>query len=242
VSELEAEFLLISEAVARLEAGMFGGAIQQPETVKAAKKFYPGASIGLGLHKEKAASVLNAAIVAGDLTVHVFTLSNTDRGSRPLQVPLGVLNRLLKVRGGLPDRAIIPPVNLLRDISVHSELFVALSNSAMFLPQGEFKAWYERHKSRRRWPSQRESKKPRTGRPSKQNDQLLTSIRARVAEKAWSAPDGIAKLVGLLATHGAPNRNLVRRAVQRLSEETGDSQCRIIPRKRAKAKTGWSQT
>jgi hypothetical protein len=242
VSAVETEFLLISEAVTCLEAGMFGGAIKRPEPVEAAKKIYPGASIGLGHHKEKAASAVNAAIMAGDLTVHVFTLSSTDRVSRSLQVPLDVLNRLLRVRGGLPDHAIRPPVKLLRDTSVHSELFVALSNSAMFLPQGEFKAWYERQKSRRRWPSQRESKKPPTGRPSKQDDQLLTSIRARVVEEKWSAPDDIAKLVRLLVTHGAPNRNLVRRAVQRLYEETGDNRYRVVPRKRVKTKTGRSQT
>jgi hypothetical protein len=242
VSEVETEFLLISEAVARLEAGMFGGAIQQPEAVKAAKKFYPQASIGLGLHKEKAASVLNAAIMAGDLTVHVFTLSNTDRVSRPLQVPLDVLIRLLRVHGGLPDHAIRPPANLLRNTSIDSEVFVALSSSAMFLQVSEFQAWYQRQKSRRRWPSQRESKKPATGRPSKQDDQLLTSITARVAEEKWSAPDGIAKLVRLLVTHGAPNRNLVRRAVQRLYEETGDNRYRVVPRKRVEAKTGCSQT
>lgn len=231
---------MISEAVARLEAGMFGGGTKRPEPVEAAKKIYPRDSIGWGLHNKRAAAVLDAAIRAGDLTVNVFTPSSTDRVRRLLQVPLDVLDRLLRVRGGLPDHAIRPPVNL-RYTSVRSELFVALSNSAMFLPQGEFKAWYERKKSRRRWPSQRESKKPRTGRPSKQNDQLLTSIRARVAEQKWSAPDGIAKLVRLLATHGAPNRNLVRRAVQRLYEETGNSRYRIVPRKRVKAKTGRSQ-
>jgi hypothetical protein len=242
VSAVETEFLLISEAVARLEARMFGGAIKRPEPVEAFKTIDPRFSVGWGLHKEKAAAAIYAATIAGDLTVLVFSLSMPDRVSRPLRVPIDVLNRLLRVHGGLPDHAIRPPVNLLRVTSVESELFVALSSSAMFLPQGEFKAWCERQKSRRRWPSQRESKKPPIGRPSKQDDQLLTSIRARVAEEKWSAPDGIAKLVRLLATNGAPNRNLVRRAVQRLHEETGVLAYRVVPRKRAKGKPAGSHT
>jgi hypothetical protein len=242
VSAAENEFLLISEAVTRLEAGMFGGAINRPEPVEAIKKIDPRFSGGLGLRKEKAASAIYAAIIAGDLTVLVFSLSIADRVSRPLQVPLDVLNRLLRVHGGLPDHAIRPPANLLRNTSIDSEVFVALSRSAMFLQVSEFQAWYKRQKGRRRWPSQRESKKPPTGRPSKQDDQLLTSIRARVAEEKWSASDGIAKLVRLLATNGAPNRNLVRRAVQRLHEETGVLAYRVVPRKRAKGKPAGSHT
>jgi hypothetical protein len=242
VSAVETEFLLISEAVARLEAGMFGGAVKRPEPVEAFKRIDPRFSGGWGLHKEKAASAIHAAIIAGDLTVLVFSLSIDNRASRPLQVPLDVLNRLLRDHGGLPDHAIRPPASLLRNTSIDSEVFVALSSSAMFLQASEFQAWYERQKGRRRWPSQRESKKPPTGRPSKQDDQLLTSIRARVAEEKWSASDGIAKLVRLLATNGAPNRNLVRRAVQRLHDETGVLAYRVVPRKRAKGKPAGSHT
>ena len=238
----EKEFLLISEAVARLQAGMFGGRIKRPEPVKAAKKIYPGWSIGWELHKKKAAAALDAAIMAGDLIVNVFIPSSTDRMGRPLQVPIGVLERLLKSRGGLPDRPIRLPLTLLRENPVAPELFAALSNSAMFIQEAEFRVWYHRQKRRRRWPSQHESIKPRPGRPSKQTGELITSIRARVAQEEWSAPDGIAKLVRLLATHGAPNRNLVRRAVQRLYEATGDDRYRIVPRKRVRAKTGRSQT
>jgi hypothetical protein len=251
VSEVEAEFLLISEAVARLEAGMFGGAIRQPEAVKAAKKSNPRASIGLGLHKEKAASVVHEAILKGDLLVHVVTPPTAMETRRPIVVPVDVLQRMPKVRGGLPDHPVRHPVSFLRHHPIASDLFTALSTSALHLQWIEFDAWYKKQKSRRRWPSQTSqamSKKPLrnwkrpSGRPTKQTNELLTSIRARVAEKKWSAPDGIAKLVRLLATHGAPNRNLVRRAVQRLYEETGANEYRIIPRKRVKPKTGRSQT
>ena len=248
MSEVETEFLLISEAVARLEAGMFGGAIRQPEAVKTAKKLYPRASIGLGLHKEKAASVVHEAILKGDLLVHVVTPPTAMEACRPIVVPVDVLQRMPKVRGDLPDHPARHPVSFVRHYPIASDLFTALSASALHLQRTEFDAWYKKQKSRRRWPSQTMSKKPQknrkqpSGRPTKQTNELLTSIRVRVAEEKWSAPDGIAKLVRLLATHGAPDRNLVRRAVQRLYEETGDNQYRIVPRKRVKAKTGRSQT
>lgn len=221
---------------------MFGGAIKRTEPVEAFKRIDSRFAGGWALHKEKAASTIYAAIITGDLSVIVFTRSMADRVSRPLQVPLDVLNRLHSVGGGLPDYAIRPPVSLLRKTSIDSEMFVALSRSAMFLQVSEFQAWYERQKRRRRWPSQRESKRPPIGRPSKQDDQLLTSIRARVAEEKWSASDGIAKLVRLLATNGAPNRNLVRRVVQRLHVETGNLAYRVVPRKRAKGKPAGSHT
>jgi hypothetical protein len=242
MSSVEIEFLLISGAVTRLEAGMFGGAINRPEPVEVAKKIYPRASIGSGLQKEKAAEVVNVAIMSGDLTIYVLTQPTADRSSQPLPVPIDVLQRLIKAGGGLPDHAIRLPFNLLRIKAVTPELFAALSNSAMFVREAEFEAWYQRQKRRRRWPSQVGSKKPRIGRPSKQTDELLTSIRARAAENSWSGRDGIAPLVKLLKTNGAPNRNTVRRAVQLLFEETGDPAYRIVARKRAKAKPLGSQT
>jgi hypothetical protein len=204
VTEVETQFLLISEAVARLEAGMFGGAVKRPEPVKAAKKIYPQASIGWGPHMEKAASAIHAAILKGSLGLHVYTRPTAEGVSHTLHLPIDVLTRLLKVHGGLPDHAIRPSASLFRDASVTPELFAALSSSGMYMHRREFEAWYKKQKSRDRWPSQRASTKPRTGRPPKQTDELFTSIRARVAENSWSAADGIAKLVKLLVSHGAP--------------------------------------
>lgn len=242
MGEVATEFVLISEAVTRLQAGMFGGAIKRPDPVEAIKKIHPRLSVRSGQQEDKAASAIHGAILKGSLSVHVYTRPTAEGGSHTLQLPIGVLSRLLKVRGGLPDHAIRPPVSLFRDTSVSPELFAALSSSAMYIHRSQFEIWYEKQKSRHKWPSQRASTQPRTGRPSKQTDELLTSIRARVVQKKWSAPDGIAKLVRLLASYGAPNRNLVRRAVQRLYEETGDNRYRVVPRKRVKAKTGCSQT
>jgi hypothetical protein len=242
MSEAERGFLLMSEAVARLEGGMFGGNIRRPEPVEAIKKLDPRISVGFGLHRQKAASVIHKAIMAGRLGVHVFASPGADGVCRVLQVPINVLERLFKSRGGLPDHAIRLPFNLVRDHAVAPELFAALSSSAMFLKSTEFKGWYQRQKRQRLWPSQRKSVKPRAGRPSKQTDELLISIRARAAENSWSASEGIAQLVKLLVSHGQPTRNTVRRAVERLYEETGDPQFRIVPRTRAKAKPSATQT
>jgi hypothetical protein len=242
MSEAEAGFLLISEVVARLEAGMFGGNIRRPEPVEGIKKLDPRISVGFALQRQKAASIIYKAIMAGRLGVHVFASPGADGVCRVLQVPVNVLARLFKSRGGLPDHPIRLPFNLLRDNVVAPELFAALSSSAMFLQGTEFKGWYQRQKRQRRWPSQRESVKPRAGRPSKQTEKLLTSIRARAAENSWSASEGIAPLVKLLVAHGQPTRNTVRRAVDRLYEETGDPAYRIVPRKRAKAKPSGTQT
>jgi hypothetical protein len=233
VSEVETDFLLISHAVARLEKGVFGGDLKRPKPVEAAKKHYPRASIGWGVHKQAAAAAVDAAISAGDLSVYVFAPSDSGEGGCPLQIPALALGRLTRIRGGLPDHAIRPSVALLRNGLVASQVFAALSNSAMYLQQSEFNAWYERQRNRRRWPSQRKSKRARVGRPSKQTDELLTSIRARVEEGSWCAKYGIAKLAKLLVSRGAPKRNTLRRAVDQLYRETGDTSYKVVPRTRS---------
>jgi hypothetical protein len=95
--------MLISEAVARLEAGMFGGRVKRPEPVNAAKRIYPRASVGLGLQREKAASVIPSEILKADLLVHVIKRSAAENVCRPIVVPIDVLKVMPKVRGGLPS-------------------------------------------------------------------------------------------------------------------------------------------
>jgi hypothetical protein len=236
VSEVETEFLLISEAVGRLEAGMFGQ-ITRAEPVEKLKVMKPRLSVGLGVQKEKAAQVLLAAILKGDLSVRVFAPSTGDAARCPLAVPSAVLQLTPKVRGGLPDHLVRQPVSLLRERLMTPDVFAALSVSALYLQETEFAAWYKKRKGLRRWPSQRTSGKSRIGRPTEQTEPLLNLIRALVAEGKWCASDGIAKLAKLLAAKGAPLRNTLRRAVDQLFIETGDPQYRVIPRKRAKTVT-----
>jgi hypothetical protein len=243
MSAVETEFLVISEAVARLEAGRYGGSIKRPEPVPGIEKMGTRYSVGSGARRQKAASAIHEAIISGALGIHVFVpAKGADGGIQPRLVPLDVLKRLPKVRGTLPDRPARHPFNLFSDEPLAPDLFAGLSSSALHLSRAEFVAWYEREKSKRRWPSQRESKQAPIGRPSKITSKLLDLIRGCVAQNAWDADKGIAPLVTLLAPNGAPNRNLVRPAVQQLFEETGDLAYRIVPRKRAKQKPEFSQT
>lgn len=237
MGEVETEFLLISEAVARLEAGMFGGPITRSEPVKELKEKQPRLSVGLGVRRERAAADILTAILQGDLPVHVLGRSPANGGCRSIVVPVDVLQLMPKVRCGLPDHPVRHPVSFLRNHHVAPDLFSALSVSALYLQRTEFETWYEKQKQLLRWPSQRTSSRPRIGRPSKQTDQLLNSIRALVAEEKWSASDGIANLATLLIFEAAPLRSTLRRAVDQLYLETGDTLFRIIPRKRSKPKS-----
>ncbi len=232
MSDLESEFLLISEAVARLGDGMFGGRLKRPEPVNISKKCYPRASIGWELHKQEAAALVDAAIMSGDLSVHVRLCLNEGEPHRTLQLPLQALGRLIRTRGGLPDHVVRPTVALLGDKVVTSELFAALSKSALYLQKSEFEAWYDQIKSRGRWPSQRTRTMPRVGRPTKHTDQLRTSIIARVEEGSWCAKQPVAELERLLAAMGAPKRNTLKRTVDQLYRETGDIRYLITKRKR----------
>jgi hypothetical protein len=234
MGEGDADYLLISKAVERLESGMFGGAVTRSEPVKAVKDKAPRLSVGFGPQREAAASVILKATLAADLSVHVITRPTAEGSCRWLVVPADVLQCFPRVRGGLPDHLVRQPISLLRNKSIAPDLFAALSASALHLQRAEFEAWYNNQKGLRRWPSQRTSKKPRRGRPSMQTDHILNLIKALVAEEKWAAPDGIAKLVELLASKGAPSRNTLRRVVDQLYLETGNPKYRIISRKRAK--------
>jgi hypothetical protein len=72
VSEIETEFLLISEAVARLGAGMFGGPITRSEPVKKLKEKQPRLSVGWGAQEEESGACILRAILEGNLSVHLL--------------------------------------------------------------------------------------------------------------------------------------------------------------------------
>jgi hypothetical protein len=137
VSNDESEFLLISEAVTRLEAGMFGGVFKRPKPVEAAKKIYTGASVGFGPRRERAASVILRALLEGDLPVYVITQPTEEAACRPIVVPADVLQRMPRARGGLPDHPVRHPVSFLRNYPVAHDLFTALAVSALHLRRPE---------------------------------------------------------------------------------------------------------
>jgi hypothetical protein len=217
----ETGFLLISEAVARLKVGMYAG-LNQPEPIANIKKSEPRLSIELGAQKEDAAERIYEAIVQGELSVFVLPAS-TDKVHRTLlQVPLGILKRMMRTRGSLPDHA-IQPLRIFAKDPITDELRAALSQSALYLQRREFDAWHEEAKKKLNWPSQRSSCKPRMGRPSRQSD-LHNPIIVLVNEGRWSAEQNfIADLVKLLKSKGVTaSRQTVERTVKQLHRETGD--------------------
>jgi hypothetical protein len=149
----KSEFLLISEAVAALEAGMHEN-FNRRESVKEAKKHYPGASIGFGPQKEDAARIIDNAIIKGELSV---VLSNSTEGEvrgDPLQVPPDVLRKMIRTRDGLPDSVIQPTRIFVKD-PIQPELRAALSaaKSKLYVRRKEFEAWYEEVRKKGNWPS-----------------------------------------------------------------------------------------
>jgi hypothetical protein len=228
----DTELILISEAVARLEAGMYG-VIERPESVQAAKKTYPGASIGCGPQKEDAAKRICEAIMQGKLSV--FVLPDLAEGE-VLQVPVDLLKQMMKTRGGLPDQAIAAArifanARIFAKEPIAPALFDGLAKSELHIRRKEFEAWYEEARERHNWPSQYKSRKPRKdgsfkpsiGRPSKQNH-LRNPIIALVNEGRWSARQySIADLVRHLKSgRRSASRQTVERTVAQLHRETGD--------------------
>jgi hypothetical protein len=245
----ESELLLISEAVARLEDGMYGN-FGRPEAVMAAKKAYPGFTIGFGPRKEDAVTLIDDALKKGELSVFVLPESN-ERGT-PLKVPSEVLGKMIRIRGGLPDR-VVQPIRIFAGDPIAPELLAALSKSALYLRRKEFEPWYKTGRKKRNWPShakqrnslrQHPNNKPPMGRPSKQND-LRAPIVMLVAEGSWSARQKIADLVRLLLKFKGvvADRDTARRVVDQLYKETGKQAYWRRVRKRSKVKrTGRSHS
>jgi hypothetical protein len=141
--------LLISEAVARLEKGMFGGPISRPEPVRKLKEEAPRFSVGFGPQRERAAAVILSAMLEGDLLVHVLTRPTGEGARRSIVVPVDVLQRMPTARDGLPDHPVRHPVAFLRNYPVAEDLFAALSTSALHVKRTEFEAWYKKQKGLR---------------------------------------------------------------------------------------------
>lgn len=231
------KWLLISEAVARLEAGMYGS-FNRSEQVKRVKERVPRLSVGWGPQREHAAKLIDEAISTGDLPVYVLADSAVDEAARESrQIPLEILTKMPRRRGGLPDHP-IRPEGVLDKTAARKEFLAALLRSALYLPRDVFDAWYERTRSKRNWPSQRSSKRPRTGRPSKQTDVLRHRIIALVNEGQWSAQqNSLASLIRLLKAKGeTPSRQTIERILEQLYREKGDDRYRTG--KRAKRTTG----
>ena len=210
--------LRVSAAVTRLEEGMFAG-MSRPLQVDALKKRYPRDSIGFGPQREKAAETLSRAALTGKLTIYVAC---GDQRLRP--VPVAVLERLIRARGGLPDHVIRAPVSLLRHRLVDEPTFDALSSGLLILKVSEFDSWYRKEKRKGKWVSQRQRKSPRVGRPSKQMLALRNAVKATVNSGDWSGAGKVSDLRRKLVARGTEigSESTLGRLVDALFVETGD--------------------
>jgi hypothetical protein len=232
-------FVLISNAVKRLENGMFGG-LGRPDMVDRIKKACPRLSIGSGPQREKAAEAICQAVLSGKLQVYVErrgqardSNSGADRIPTLRIVPSAVLKILPKTRGGLPDAAIRVPLFLLREKLVDEETFVALSSGPLLLKETDFASWYRREKRKGKWPSQRNRKSPHVGRPSKQDPTLINKVTSIVRANAWSGK--VSELERLLARDGiVVSHDTVARILDALFVTTGDERFRRRSRRKAK--------
>ena len=197
----ESELLLISEAVARLEDGMYGN-FGRPEAVMAAKKAYPGFTIGFGPRKEDAVTLIDDALKKGELSVFVLPESN-ERGT-PLKVPSEVLGKMIRIRGGLPDR-VVQPIRIFAGDPIAPELLAALSKSALYLRRKEFEPWYKTGRKKRNWPShakQRNSRRFKALREKQRGSRLRLQTGADVHRRPSPSSHAAGRLGlrGLLAS------------------------------------------
>src|SRR5262249_45758944 len=141
---VETELILISEAVARLKAGMYGG-LPEPKPVVSIKtnikKGEVRPSIGWQPQNEDAAECFYEAIVQGKLSVFVRPVATGEKPHwMPFQVPLGALAQMITTRGGLPDHA-VGATRIFANTSISPELLAALSRTALHVRRTEFEAW-----------------------------------------------------------------------------------------------------
>src|SRR5260370_39322723 len=106
--------LRFSEAISRLEEGMWDG-LPQADSVRNSKRTFKKASIGFGPWREKAGQRLTAAVRRGELGVYVlfkprapFTNRSLARRSQEKIEPVAVsvLRRLIAPRKSRPDHPI----------------------------------------------------------------------------------------------------------------------------------------
>jgi hypothetical protein len=223
----EIDFILISEAVARLKVGMYGG-LPEPGLIadikKNVEKGEQRPSIEFEPQKEDAGKRVYEAITRSELAIFVLLSSTDDNVDQThLQVPLNILKRMIRPRGSLPDQAVAAARIFAKEL-IPPMLLEGLAKSELYIRRKEFEDWYEKARRKRNWPSQRSrcDKNP-MGRPSKQS-KLRTPIIEIVDKERWSAQQhSIAGLVRLLKSEGrTASRQTVERAVAQLHRETGD--------------------
>jgi hypothetical protein len=232
-------YLPLSRATNRLADGMWGG-LQRPEPVVTLKQRQKKLSVGFGPWRERAAECLTAAAMKGELTVYVVAKAQVRSKERKRRqaielvvVPVGVLNRLMISRGGLPDHAIRPSI---RTAGGDESLLALLLTGLLVVRTNDFEAWYRSEQTKGRWPSQwRSRKKSPEGRPTKQTDALRNAVLGLVRDLKWDGKAGVAALHRLLVVSGRseiPSPDTLARLVDQLHRETGEAGLRRLIRAR----------
>jgi hypothetical protein len=224
-------YILFSDAVRWLAIRMWGGLPRPYELQKVKQTFNklgePSARIEWGPWWEKAAGRLTQTALEGKLVVYV-THQDQDPPNCSI-VSTEVLKELITSRGGLPDHAIRPSIK-----ACHGDrtLFELLKTGCLVVDETGFSRWQQAEYRRGKWPSQRSRKKAGTGRPGKQTDALRNAILARVRDGVWSGNQSIVSLRHLLIEDkdDVPSADTLARLIDKMHEETGDSDLRRVKR------------
>lgn len=244
--EIPIGFLRFSEAANRLAEGMWGG-LPRPTPVGRIKLVARDLSVGFGPWQEEARQRLTRAAVDGELLVYVLGM-----GPAPTVVPRSVLTVLPKSRGGLIDvhsrvnvRAVLDAMDSERLHASEAEgnkagenigLFRKLTTWHLVVSETGFLTWYQAERSKGKWASQRSRSKARGGRPTKQTEQLKSSILAHVHDGSWRGDRPITDLHRLLIDDGVcVSPDTLKRLVDRVFTETGEPGLRT-KRRRPKGK------
>ena len=225
-------FLSVSEAVSVLARGMWGG-LRRPDPVRQLKKQYRNASVGFGPWKEEATRCLKTAAIDGNVQVYVFAKgirSACHIETKPVPLLIEVLKRLIAVRGGLPDHPIRPS---LRIAGGDTNLLVLLNRGILLVSKKEFDDWYRSRRSKRRWASQRSTKRRSAGRPSLQTEALRNAVRTIMRDTKLSITELRRRLVAAGQTD-VPSSDTLERLVDQMYRETGEENLRRIKRLRRK--------
>jgi hypothetical protein len=223
-----------SEAVTILASKIFGG-LGRPEPVKIIKRQLD-ARVRFGPWRKEAAKCLREAVTKGEnsLPLYIWNRSarNAAAGSVVERVPREVAGRLIPIRGGLPDNPYRVSVSFLESLIDDSSLWDAFQAGllheeragVLLLKSEEFETWSDRERARGKWPSQRSSKKPKRGRPSRMNGALRNLILGAVNEGSWTAKQGVKALGRYLEGSGriVPSHDTLGRLVDHLFLETGN--------------------
>ena len=225
--QLPSGHILFSEAIHRLEMSMWGN-LPRAIPLQQLKHGEQKLRVGFGPWRQSAGRCLTQAAVKGTLAVYV---AHQEEGS-PIcaLVPPRVVKRLILSRGYLRDRAIRPSLKAFKG---DEALFKLLGAGLLVVAESEFCQWKEAEYNKGRWPSQRSRSKHGEGRPTKQTESLRNAVLARVHDGVWRSTQSINSLRRLLIDSGrddVPSADTLARLIDKMHEETGDSDLRRVKR------------